>query len=103
MATSAGLMLFYLKINNYFGFNTSRDSDRELNEYESFIGRLLYHFLEVSMFNSQDILHAVAWNPEKGITTGSIGSSVSPTLALFNHSCCPNVTRFNIVFPMLFV
>ena len=47
MATSASLMLFYLKINNYFGFNASRDSERELNEAEIYIGKLLYHFLEV--------------------------------------------------------
>ena len=92
-ATSASLMLFYLKINNYFGFNASRDSDRELNDCEVLIGRLLYHFLEVSMYNSQDICQAVAWNQEKGVTTSVIGASVNTTLALFNHSCSPNIVR----------
>jgi len=103
MATSASLMLFYLKINNYFGFNASRDSERELNEAEIYIGKLLYHFLEVSMTNSQEIHHAVAWNEEKGITTASIGSSICNTLALFNHSCSPNVARTNFGSTFLFV
>ena len=95
-ATSASLMLHYLKINNYFGFNSSRESDRELNDNEAFIGRLLYHMLEVTMYNSQDVCQAVAWNIEKGITTATIGSSVSSSLALFNHSCCPNLTKTNV-------
>ena len=92
-ATSASLMLYYLKINNYFGFNASRDSDRELNDCELFIGRLLYHFLEVTMCNSQDICEAVAWNIDKGVTTSGIGTGVYNTISLFNHSCCPNTAR----------
>ena len=95
-ATSASLMLFYLKINNYFGSNASRESDRELNESEALIGRLLYHLLEVVLYNGQDISQAVAWNIEKGVTVSSIGTSVNPTLALFNHSCAPNTARANI-------
>ena len=86
-------MLYYLKINNYFGFNASRESDRELNDCELFIGRLLYHFLEVTMFNSQDICEAVAWNQEKGITSTSVGTGIFNTLALFNHSCAPNIEK----------
>ena len=95
-ATSASLMLHYLKINNYFGFNSSRESDRELNDTEAYIGRLLYHMMEVTMYNSQDILEAVAWNLEKGVTTATIGSSVCSSLALFNHSCCPNIAKTNV-------
>ena len=95
-ATSASLMLFYLKINNYFGSNASRESDRELNESESLIGRLLYHLLEVVLYNGQDICQAAAWSVENGLTVSSIGTSVNTTLAMFNHSCAPNTTRANI-------
>ena len=95
-AASASLMLHYLKINNYFGFNSSRESDRELNDIESYIGRLLYHMMEVTMYNSQDIQEAVAWNVEKGVTTATIGTSVCSSLALFNHSCCPNLAKTNV-------
>ena len=95
-ATSASLMLFYLKINNYFGFNGSRDSDRELNDAEVVVGVLLYHLLEVALYNSQDICEASAWHPDKGVSTGSVGAGVWTTLALLNHSCCPNLARANV-------
>ena len=95
-ATSASLMLHYLKINNYFGFNGSRDTDRELNEAEVVVGTLLYHLLEVALYNSQDICEASAWHPDKGVSTGSVGAGVWSTLALLNHSCCPNLARANV-------
>ena len=36
LATSACLLLYYLKINNYFGSSASRESDRELSERKGF-------------------------------------------------------------------
>ena len=95
-ATSASLMLHYLKINNYFGSAGSRETDRELNESEVLIGRLLYHLLEVVLYNGQDISQALAWSTEKGVKVSSIGTSLNSTLALFNHSCAPNTARANI-------
>lgn len=95
-STSACLLLYYLKISNYFGSSASRESDRELNDSEILIGRLLYHILEVNQYNTQEVCQAVAWNQEKGITTASIGCAVNPTIALFNHSCAPNTIRANI-------
>jgi len=95
-STSACLLLYYLKISNYFGSSASRESDRELNDSEILIGRLLYHILEVCQYNTQEVNQAVAWNMEKGISLSGIGSSVNPTIALFNHSCAPNSARANI-------
>jgi len=95
-STSACLLLYYLKISNYFGSSASRESDRELNDSEVLIGRLLYHILEVNQYNTQEIHQAVAWNQEKGITTAGIGCAMNPTLALFNHSCTPNTITANI-------
>jgi len=95
-STSACLLLYYLKISNYFGSSASRDSDRELNDSEILIGRLLYHILEVNQYNTQEIYQATAWHQEKGVSTTSIGCAINPTLALFNHSCSPNTVTANI-------
>ena len=59
--------------------------------------------MEVTMYNSQDILEAVAWNIEKGVTTATIGTSVCSTLALFNHSCAPNLTKANVGSVQLYI
>ena len=47
LATSACLLLYYLKISNYFGSYSSRDRDGELSDSEALVARLLHHFLEV--------------------------------------------------------
>ncbi|XP_023335428.1 histone-lysine N-methyltransferase Smyd1 [Eurytemora carolleeae] len=95
-STSACLLLYYLKINNYFGSHTSRESDRELSPPELYIGKLLYHILEVLQFNTHAIAEASKWEEEKGVEITNIGCAVNPTLALLNHSCNPNTTRANI-------
>ena len=48
-AISACLLIYYLKISNYFGTGTARDADGELTESELLIAKLLYQFLEVGI------------------------------------------------------
>ena len=62
----------------------------DLSDSELLIARLLYHFLEVLQFNAMDVAQAGAWAPEKGLKLEGLGCSVGTTLALLNHSCCPN-------------
>ena len=88
-STSACLLLYYLKISNYFGSSGSRDRG-ELSDSELLIARLLHHFLQVLQFNSSEVSQAGSWSPEKGLKMEGIGCSVGNTLALFNHSCNPN-------------
>ena len=63
---------------------------------ELLVGRLLYHMLEVTQYNSQDVCVVAGWDLEKGVKTEPIGSSVSPTIALINHSCGPNTCQANL-------
>jgi len=95
-ATSACLLTYYLKITNYFGSSASREADKELNDTEIYIAKLLHHFLEVTQFNSHEVAEASKWNPESGIETIPLGCGIYPTTALINHACCPNTTNANI-------
>jgi len=95
-STSTCLLLYYLRISNYFGSQASRDSDRELSAPELYIGGLLYHILEVLQFNTHTVAEAKKWEEDKGVEIGTIGCAINPTLALFNHSCTPNTTRANV-------
>merc|ERR1712012_569979 len=61
-STSACLLLYYLKISNYFGSSGSRDRG-ELSDSELLIARLLHHFLQVLQFNSSEVSRPGSWSP----------------------------------------
>ena len=47
----------------------------------------IHRFVQV---NASEVCQAGPWSPEKGIKLEPIGCSVGSSLALVNHSCCPN-------------
>ncbi|XP_065073779.1 SET and MYND domain-containing protein 4 [Ochlerotatus camptorhynchus] len=69
------------------GYYKSKDS-------ESFIGGLLVHNLQLLQYNAHEISE-LQRETERDIGKSTfIGGGLYPTLALFNHSCEPGVTRF---------
>ncbi|XP_055544486.1 SET and MYND domain-containing protein 4 [Wyeomyia smithii] len=69
------------------GYYKTKDS-------ESFIGGLLLHNLQFLQFNAHEISELQRENERDIGKSVFIGGGLYPTLALFNHSCEPGVTRF---------
>ena len=56
-------------------------------EFLSAVGWRAHCLVQV---NASEVCQAGPWSPEKGIKLEAIGCSVGSSLALVNHSCCPN-------------
>ncbi|XP_019536792.2 SET and MYND domain-containing protein 4 [Aedes albopictus] len=63
-------------------------------ETESFIGGLLLHNLQLLQYNAHEISELQRENERDIGKSTFIGGGLYPTLALFNHSCEPGVTRY---------
>ncbi|XP_055640402.1 uncharacterized protein LOC129777865 [Toxorhynchites rutilus septentrionalis] len=63
-------------------------------EAESFIGGLLLHNLQLLQFNAHEISELQREDERDVGKSVFIGGGLYPTLALFNHSCEPGVTRY---------
>lgn len=63
-------------------------------EAESFIGGLLLHNLQLLQFNAHEISELQREDDRDVGKSVFIGGGLYPTLALFNHSCEPGVTRY---------
>uniref|UniRef100_A0A182NUN6 MYND-type domain-containing protein n=1 Tax=Anopheles dirus TaxID=7168 RepID=A0A182NUN6_9DIPT len=61
---------------------------------ENFIGGLLVHNLQLLQFNAHEVSEIIRDTPEDIGKSTFIGGGLYPTLALFNHSCDPGVTRY---------
>ena len=96
-ATFAIFLLRCLESQGYFGSKPSTSS--ELTGDQLLVARLLFHFLELLQFNTHEVaqLEMLGRRFEDGAKSRLIGAAVFPTLALFNHSCEPSLTRFLIV------
>ncbi|XP_055597177.1 SET and MYND domain-containing protein 4 [Uranotaenia lowii] len=69
------------------GFYKTKDS-------ENFIGGLILHNLQLLQYNSHEISELQRDTEQDQGKSTFIGGGLYPTLALFNHSCEPGVTRF---------
>ncbi|XP_023328860.1 SET and MYND domain-containing protein 4, partial [Eurytemora carolleeae] len=67
----------------------------KLSSAEKLIGRLLYQFQCGIKFNQHGVYQAENVEAGKNPSLFDVGTSVYPTLLLFNHSCCPNTFRIN--------
>ena len=96
-ATFAIFLLRCLDSQGYFG-PSSNLSSSDLTGEKLLIARLLFHFLELLQFNTHEVaqLEMQGRRFEDGAKSRLIGAAVFPTLALFNHSCEPSLTRFFI-------
>ena len=94
-ATFAIFLLRCLDSQGYFG-PSSNLSSSDLTGEKLLIARLLFHFLELLQFNTHEVaqLEMQGRRFEDGAKSRLIGAAVFPTLALFNHSCEPSLTRF---------
>uniref|UniRef100_A0A182QSN0 MYND-type domain-containing protein n=1 Tax=Anopheles farauti TaxID=69004 RepID=A0A182QSN0_9DIPT len=61
---------------------------------ENFIGGLLVHNLQLLQFNAHEVSEIIRDTPDDIGKSTFIGGGLYPTLALFNHSCDPGVTRY---------
>ena len=97
-ATFAIFLLRCLDSQGYFG-PSSNLSSSDLTGEKLLIARLLFHFLELLQFNTHEVaqLEMQGRRFEDGAKSRLIGAAVFPTLALFNHSCEPSLTRFFVV------
>ena len=76
-------------------FSGSAEGADQLTKDHLVIAKLLFHFLEVLQFNTHEVaqLEMRGRKFEEGAKSQLIGAAVYPTLALFNHSCEPSLTR----------
>jgi hypothetical protein len=95
-AVFAIVLLRCLDSQDYFEGSAESTKAEELSEDKLLIGRLIFHFLEVLQFNTHEVaqLEMRGRRFEEGAKSELIGAAVYPTLALFNHSCEPSLTRF---------
>uniref|UniRef100_A0A9I3CJN3 MYND-type domain-containing protein n=1 Tax=Anopheles culicifacies TaxID=139723 RepID=A0A9I3CJN3_9DIPT len=63
-------------------------------EEQNFIGGLLVHNLQLLQFNAHEVSEMIRETPDDIGKSTFIGGGLYPTLALFNHSCDPGVTRY---------
>jgi len=73
-----------------------QENDDTLSEDEMFVAILLDHLMEATAFSTNEVCHfemdeVREWTTGK--VTSVIGKTINPTLALVNHSCCPNTAR----------
>ncbi|XP_052868960.1 SET and MYND domain-containing protein 4 [Anopheles cruzii] len=61
---------------------------------QDFIGGLLLHNLQLLQFNAHEISELIREKEDDIGKSTFIGGGLYPTLALFNHSCDPGVTRY---------
>ncbi|XP_050077242.1 SET and MYND domain-containing protein 4-like [Anopheles maculipalpis] len=61
---------------------------------QHFIGGLLVHNLQLLQFNAHEVSEMIRETPDDIGNSTFIGGGLYPTLALFNHSCDPGVTRY---------
>uniref|UniRef100_A0A182TQX6 MYND-type domain-containing protein n=1 Tax=Anopheles melas TaxID=34690 RepID=A0A182TQX6_9DIPT len=61
---------------------------------QNFIGGLLVHNLQLLQFNAHEVSEMIRETAEDIGKSTFIGGGLYPTLALFNHSCDPGVTRY---------
>ncbi|GLG99499.1 SET and MYND domain-containing protein 4 [Gryllus bimaculatus] len=94
-ANMAHFLFKCLKLSGYFGNQTSNPGE-DPTPSELFIGGLLLHHLQLLQFNAHEISELVL-DKDADLETGQsifLGGGLYPTLALFNHSCDPGVTRY---------
>ncbi|XP_049820348.1 SET and MYND domain-containing protein DDB_G0273589-like isoform X2 [Aethina tumida] len=96
----ASFLLKLLKQTEYFG---EKSPSEKLTEIEAFIGALIYRHLEILQYNAHDISelrdvpNPVAVQDKKTYYENyTVGAGIYPTMSLFNHSCDPSLTRYNI-------
>uniref|UniRef100_A0A182T3J0 MYND-type domain-containing protein n=1 Tax=Anopheles maculatus TaxID=74869 RepID=A0A182T3J0_9DIPT len=61
---------------------------------QNYIGGLLVHNLQLLQFNAHEVSEMIRETPDDIGKSTFIGGGLYPTLALFNHSCDPGVTRY---------
>ncbi|KAJ6633064.1 SET and MYND domain-containing protein 4, partial [Pseudolycoriella hygida] len=74
-----------LKISSFFD-----EADNEFN----YIGGLVLRNLQFLQFNTHEVYELVESRSDKSSKTVFIGGGIYPTLALFNHSCNPDIVRY---------
>nr|CAD7269498.1 unnamed protein product [Timema shepardi] len=91
--TAMAVFLFRcLHVSGYFGESSSL-SGTHLNPDQRLVGGLLLRHLQVLQFNAHEISELQLGNKGEGKSV-FLGGGLYPTLALFNHSCNPGVTRY---------
>ncbi|PNF41904.1 hypothetical protein B7P43_G15535 [Cryptotermes secundus] len=96
LRTDTAILLFRcLKVAGFFNMHPS-ESEQELMPDEVFVGALLLHHLQLLQFNAHEISELQLEKPNKIDSARSVflGGGLFPTLALFNHSCDPGITRY---------
>ncbi|XP_058123652.1 SET and MYND domain-containing protein 4 [Anopheles ziemanni] len=74
-----------LTLGGYSGLNS---------ETQNYIGGLLLHNLQLLQYNAHEVSEMIRDREEDDGQSTFIGGGLYPTLALFNHSCDPGVTRY---------
>lgn len=94
--TNMALFLFEcLRASGFFGKKATTKGETPSAD-EVFVGSLLVHHVQFLQFNAHEISELVLekdGDPESGKSI-FLGGGLYPTLALFNHSCDPGVTRY---------
>ena len=86
------LGLFLLKCLSYSGWLSSPLRDSQLTEEQLHLVSLAVHMRGVTNYNTHQVGEMMV-DMASLLQTQEVGLSVRPTVALLNHSCCPNTVR----------
>ena len=86
------LALFLLKCLSYSGWLSSPLRDSQLTEEQLHLVSLAVHMRGVTNYNTHQVGEMMA-DMASLLQTQEVGLAVRPTVALLNHSCCPNTVR----------
>lgn len=87
----ANVLVNLLKQKGYFASN---GDDQPSEDDETFIGTLILRNLQILQFNSHEIFDLLTAKKDSITQTMTIGAGLYSTLALFNHSCNPDIVRY---------
>lgn len=92
-AFMSAFLVKFLEVNHYFDSDIS-GATGELSENDKiFVGGLIMRNLQVLQFNSHEVFDLLKSSKAEANHTVAIGAALYTTLALFNHSCDPNIVR----------
>lgn len=101
-AFMSAFLVKFLEVNHYFDSDISGKTGDLCENDRIFVGGLIMRNLQVLQFNSHEVFDLLKSSKTGTRQTVAIGAALYTTLAMFNHSCDPNIVRLVDIFSRRF-
>lgn len=101
-AFMSAFLVKFLEVNHYFDSDISGKTGDLCENDRIFVGGLIMRNLQVLQFNSHEVFDLLKSKKTGTSQTVAIGAALYTTLAMFNHSCDPNIVRLVDIFSRRF-